>query len=96
MAWRFLTLTILPRKSASKDDIRKPEHISPVEIQEAIKLCLKNAFTMSKEDLKRDVAGLFGFKRMGAIISNVIGKEIDFLIRNHEIKVQGEKISIGR
>lgn len=87
---------ILPRKSASKDDIRKPEHISPVEIQEAIKLCLKNAFTMSKEDLKRDVAGLFGFKRMGAIISNVIGKEIDFLIRNHEIKVQGEKISIGR
>ncbi|WP_292593027.1 AAA domain-containing protein, partial [Mesotoga sp. UBA5825] len=87
---------ILPRRSASRDDMRKPEHIPPVEIQEAIKLCLKHAFTMDREDLKTDVARLFGFKRTGTNISNIINNEISLLIRNHEIQIQDGKVSIRK
>ncbi|PVD18073.1 hypothetical protein V512_014465 [Mesotoga sp. Brook.08.105.5.1] len=87
---------ILPRRSASRDDMRKPEHIPPVEIQEAIKLCLKNAFTMDREDLKTDVARLFGYKRTGTNISNVIDNEVSLLIRNHEIQIQDGKVSIRK
>jgi len=87
---------ILPRQSASRNDMRKPEHIPPVEIQEAIKLCLKHAFTMDREDLKTDVARLFGFKRTGTNISNIINKEISLLIRNHEIQIQDGKVSIRK
>ena len=87
---------ILPRQSASRKDVRKPEHIPPVEIQEAIKLCLKNAFTMDREDLKTDVARLFGFKRTGTNISTVIDNEVSLLVRNHEIQVQDGKVSIRK
>ncbi len=87
---------ILPRQSASRNDMRKPEHIPPVEIQEAIKLCLKNAFTMDREDLKTDVARLFGFKRTGTNISTVIDNEVSLLVRNHEIQVSRGKVSIWK
>nr|MBP7200806.1 hypothetical protein [Mesotoga sp.] len=74
---------------------RKADHIPPVEVREAIRLCLKDAFSMNREDLKTDVSKLFGFRRVGTTMNELIEKEIKFLIQNGQLESDTDRLSLS-
>jgi hypothetical protein len=86
---------VRPRRPHSAHDSRKPEHIAPLEIQGTIRIYLANAFSVSVEDLKREVARLLGYGRAGANIATIIGGGIDALVRNGEIEIADEKVRLA-
>jgi very-short-patch-repair endonuclease len=86
--------TVLPRRAAGAN-ARKADHIPPVEVREAIRLCLKDAFSMNREDLKTDVSKLFGFGRLGTAINELIDKEIEFLIQNGQLESDADRLSLS-
>lgn len=86
--------TVLPRRATGANG-RKADHIPPVEVREAIRLCLKDAFSMNREDLKTDVSKLFGFRRVGTTMNELIEKEIKFLIQNGQLESDTDRLSLS-
>lgn len=84
-----------PRVVLDKINLRKPERIPPLEIRQAAKVCLRNAFSMAGEDLKAEVSRLFGYKRLGSVMSESISKEIDNLLKNDEIEIDVDKFKLS-
>lgn len=81
----------IPQKN---DTPRKIEYISINELAEAMKVIIKQSFSIKKEDLIQATSKTFGFQRMGPAISKRLNTTFDYLIENKKIKEEDGKVTL--
>lgn len=75
---------------------KKIELICPEEIEEAMKLILKQEYSMPYDNLITQTAKLFGFNRTGEDIYSSLGKMLNKLISADVILRQGDRLVLSR
>ncbi len=86
---------IVVRKPRNGVGTRKIEHICEAEIQEAIRVCLISAISLSFKDLIKEVSNLFSLR----VTSNVewrVSRVISKLLKEKKIMVSNEKIKLNK
>ncbi len=69
---------------------RLPEHISPLEIANAMREIALLSGGITSEDLKREASGLFGFKRLAAGLNSVMENAISVGLAEGRLHREGE------
>ena len=67
--------------------------ICPQEIANGVKIILSNQLSMTKADLIRETAKLFGYTRLGGVMEACVSEGIDAAVRRGFAEVNGERIS---
>ncbi|HEY5210001.1 MAG TPA: DUF3320 domain-containing protein [Stellaceae bacterium] len=75
--------------------LRRADRIAPAEYRVAIKICIGASVAMSRAELKRSVARLFGFDRTGTDLDQAISGQVDFLIGAGEIEQTEEHLRLS-
>ncbi len=83
----------LCRVPAENDEKRSMDEIPPQEIANAVKHILANQISMTKDDLIRETAHVFGFSRIGGVIESAVIKGIEIAIERGFAKTEGDRIS---
>ncbi|MBQ8613908.1 MAG: DUF3320 domain-containing protein [Ruminiclostridium sp.] len=83
----------LCRVPAEGDEKRSMDEIHPAEISNAVRFVLKNQISMTREDLIRETAHVFGFTRMGGVIEAAANAGIDLAISRGFAKIEGDRIT---
>ncbi len=83
----------LCRISENSDEKRSMDEIPPEEIANGIKIILKNQISMTKADLVRETAHLFGFSRIGGVIETASESGINLAVAKGYAKEEGDRIS---
>ncbi|MHA4894677.1 DUF3320 domain-containing protein [Pedobacter sp. PWIIR3] len=71
---------------------RDPEDLSPEEIANGIHEVLKNQISLSRQDLIRETAKLFGYGKVGANVSTAVNQGIETAIGRGYAKLEGERV----
>lgn len=71
---------------------RKLEFVAPEEIQAAIKLTVERSFSISRDDLLSEALLLLGFRRMTGQARERLEVELQGLISQDEVFIQGEVV----
>jgi len=81
-------------RSAKNDyEKRDADDLPPEEISNAIKKTLREQISLSKEDLIRETARLFGFLKVGSNVDIAMRKGIQLAVDNGYAKVQNGRIA---
>ncbi len=75
------------------DDKRSMDEIPPEEIANAVKFILDNQISMTKADLIRETARIFGFSRIGGVIETASESGIALAVSKGFAKIEGERVS---
>ena len=78
----------LPRRSGD----RSIEQIADVELDLALVALARRTFGSPPQDLVRETARQFGYRRTGAAISSRLGERIDSLVQDGRLRVQGDTL----
>jgi very-short-patch-repair endonuclease/DNA polymerase III delta prime subunit len=71
---------------------KKIEHVAPVEIEEALLHCVKNAFTIDRGEAISDALSQLGFSRSTAAISSHMNLIVEGLLKRGSLKNVGDKL----
>ncbi len=82
----------LCRVPAENDEKRGMDEIPVEEIANAIEFILKNQLSMTKDDLIRETAHLFGYSRIGGVIESAVRLGIGRAISRGVAVAEGERI----
>ncbi len=80
------------RQAAVGDEPRDPERIPPEEVAEAMREVLQQNISLDREDLLREAARRFGFKRVSAKTTEALTPGIEVLIHRGHCEVDGVRI----
>lgn len=69
------------REAVSSPGLRKAEMLPPAEIRCALLLILKSHLGAASDDLIVEAVRMFGFKSTGGNLREVIGREVEYLLR---------------
>ena len=83
----------LCRVPAENDEKRGMDEIPPQEIANAVKHILANQISMTRDDLIRETAHVFGFSRIGGVIESAVDKGIAIAVERGFAKADGERIT---
>ena len=76
------------RIQASDNDRRVAEDLPVQEIVAAVIYILKIQFSMSQDDLVREISKVFGYSRLGPNVVGAIQAGIDYALKNRTISVE--------
>ena len=82
------------RTTAPGDKPRSIEMIAPEEIQQAAIIILRDYYGMTKANLIRETARLFGHNRTGGNVQSRVGSAIDQLIQRRIVRQDGDRVSM--
>ena len=68
--------------------------IAPEEVSVAVKEILENQVSLSREDLIREVAHIFGYTRLGAIVVASVQRGIDKAIERSFARDEDGRVSL--
>lgn len=80
------------RTPSDEGSARKTEEVPPEELELAIRLFLRDAKKMEREELTRRVALVFGWRRRGPDIQGALENALDALIQKGEIVERGDHL----
>ncbi len=83
----------LCRVPAEGDEKRPMDEIPVEEIENAVKFIISNQLSMTKEDLIRETAHLFGYNRMGGVIEASAQSGIDLAVQRGIAVIDGDRIT---
>ncbi len=83
----------LCRVPANDDEKRSMDEIPPEEIANAVRFLIANQISMSREDLIRETAHVFGFSRIGGVIEAAANAGIDLAVSRGYAKIENDRIS---
>ncbi len=85
------------RVSVQNDDKRSMDDICAEEIANAIKTVMQNQISLTKTDLTRETAKVFGFTRLGSVIESSVQSGIDAAVQRGYVLISenGERITLS-
>ena len=81
------------RTPAEGDEKRSMDEIPPQEIANAVNEIIKSQISMTREDLVRVTAAVFGYNRIGGAIESAVEKGIAYAIEKGFVKDENGRIS---
>ncbi len=81
------------RTPAEGDEKRSMDEIPPQEIANAVNEIIKNQISMTREDLVRVTAAVFGYNRIGGAIESATEKGIAYAIEKGFVKDENGRVS---
>ena len=84
----------LCRVPAEGSEKRTLDEICPQEIANGVKIILSNQLSMTKSDLIRETAKLFGYTRLGGVMEACVSEGIDAAVRRGFVEINDERVSI--
>ena len=76
------------------DAQRSIDEVPPIELQEAVHQLVKDALSVDRDELSREVARLFGWNRRGSDISATLDDAIDDLIEADVLQEEAGKLTV--
>jgi very-short-patch-repair endonuclease/DNA polymerase III delta prime subunit len=86
---------LVRNRSNFENSEKKIEFVAPIEIETAVLRCVKQAFTIERNDLVSDALEQLGFRRTTFAISNHINVILDALIERGELVTVDGKIAFN-
>ncbi len=83
----------LCRVPAEGDEKRGMDEIPTAEISNAVRFVLKNQISMTRTDLVRETAHIFGYTRMGGVIEAAAEAGIELAVKRGFAKIEADRIS---
>ena len=71
------------------------EHISPEEIDEAIRLVVESSYGIDRGEAVKETANLLGFGRVTKNVSNKLGAAVDRMEKDKRLKVDNEHLTLS-
>ena len=82
------------RQAAVGDEPRDASHIPPEEVAEAMRMVLQQNISLDREDLLRETAHQFGFKRVSAKTTDALVPGIEVLRQRGICEVDGTRVHV--
>ena len=92
MDWVWIKDQPVPIRDRSEVEysLRRPEFLPPIEIREAIKVCVKECHGATKEELERSIPRQLGISSSSQKLREIVSREIHGLVSADMLRTQGE------